>query len=124
MRGCYRDPWYGDIANEKKGDGLGVRFTHTPALTGNLEHWQQDTFVARWDDRSLLADAYITFFAQSRLYNRTRPDESRLTAHGLQLRPSGHGPEARCEKRGAILNPAFSPHRVVGCRQKCVQPLC
>jgi len=48
MRGCYRDPWYGDIANEKKGDGLGVRFTHTPALTGNLEHWQQDTFVARW----------------------------------------------------------------------------
>jgi CubicO group peptidase (beta-lactamase class C family) len=59
--GRYRDPWYGDIAIETKGDGLAIRFTHTPALTGKLEHWQQDTFVARWNDRSLLADAYITF---------------------------------------------------------------
>jgi hypothetical protein len=59
--GRYRDPWYGDIVIEKQGDGLGVRFTHTPALTGKLEHWQQDTFVAHWNDRSLLADAYLTF---------------------------------------------------------------
>jgi len=59
--GRYRDPWYGDIVVEKTGDGLGVRFTHSPLLTGRLEHWQQDTFVARWNDRSLLADAYITF---------------------------------------------------------------
>jgi CubicO group peptidase (beta-lactamase class C family) len=59
--GRYRDPWYGDVAIERKGDGLAIRFTHTPALSGKLEHWQQDTFVARWEDRSLLADAYITF---------------------------------------------------------------
>src|SRR5277367_3079434 len=59
--GRYRDPWYGDVVVESKGDGLAIRFTHTPALTGKLEHWQQDTFVARWGDRSLLADAYVTF---------------------------------------------------------------
>jgi hypothetical protein len=59
--GRYRDAWYGDVLVEQKGDGLGIRFTHTPLLTGKLEHWQQDTFVARWDNRSLLADAYITF---------------------------------------------------------------
>jgi hypothetical protein len=59
--GRYRDPWYGDIVIEKNADGLGIRFTHTPGLTGKLQHWQQDTFVARWDDRSLLADAFITF---------------------------------------------------------------
>ena len=59
--GRYRDPWYGDIVVEAKGDGLGIRFTHTPGLAGKLEHWQQDTFVAHWNDRSLLADAYITF---------------------------------------------------------------
>jgi CubicO group peptidase (beta-lactamase class C family) len=59
--GRYRDPWYGDIVIESKSDGLDIRFTHTPALTGKLEHWQQDTFVARWNDRSLLADAYLTF---------------------------------------------------------------
>lgn len=59
--GRYRDPWYGDVVIEKTGSGLAIRFTHTPALSGHLEHWQQDTFVARWKDRSLLADAYITF---------------------------------------------------------------
>jgi hypothetical protein len=38
-----------------------MRFTHSPALTGTLEHWRHDTFVAHWKDRSLLADAYVTF---------------------------------------------------------------
>ncbi len=59
--GRYRDPWYGDVLVEKTADGLQIRFTHSPKLTGRVEHWQQDTFVARWNDRSLLADAYITF---------------------------------------------------------------
>jgi hypothetical protein len=30
-------------------------------LTGDLEHWQYDTFKVRWRDRSLNADAFITF---------------------------------------------------------------
>ena len=38
-----------------------IRFSHTPALTGDLEHWQHDTFIARWRDRELRADAYVTF---------------------------------------------------------------
>jgi hypothetical protein len=40
---------------------LVMRFTHTPGLTGDLAHWQHDTFVARWRDRELRADAYVTF---------------------------------------------------------------
>jgi hypothetical protein len=40
---------------------LSIRFTHTPTLRGELEHWQYDTFVARWNSRSLGADAYVTF---------------------------------------------------------------
>jgi hypothetical protein len=59
--GRYRDPWYGDVVIEKQGSGLGMRFTHTHALTGKLEPWQYDTFVVRWNDRSLDADAYVTF---------------------------------------------------------------
>ena len=42
-------------------NGLVMRFSHSPALTGDLEHWQYDTFVARWRDRSLAADAFVTF---------------------------------------------------------------
>jgi hypothetical protein len=38
-----------------------MRFTHTPALEGKMEHWQYETFVVRWSDRELRADAYVTF---------------------------------------------------------------
>ena len=40
---------------------LAIRFTKTPSLVGDLEHWQHDTFVARWRDRELRADAFVTF---------------------------------------------------------------
>lgn len=59
--GRFRDAWYGDVLVEEKNGKLLIRFTHSPSLTGELEHWQYDTFVARWTDRTLLADAYMTF---------------------------------------------------------------
>ncbi|MGA9626641.1 MAG: serine hydrolase [Bryobacteraceae bacterium] len=59
--GRYRDAWYGDVAIEDHGGKLTISFTHTRQLTGDLEHWQYDTFVACWRDRSLAADAYVTF---------------------------------------------------------------
>jgi hypothetical protein len=59
--GCYRDPWYGNVLVEAVGGGLGMRFTHTPELVGTLEHWQYDTFIVRWTNRTLDADAYVTF---------------------------------------------------------------
>jgi CubicO group peptidase (beta-lactamase class C family) len=59
--GTYRDAWYGDVVIAQQGDALTIRFSHTPALTGALEHWQHDTFVARWTDRELRADAFVTF---------------------------------------------------------------
>jgi hypothetical protein len=59
--GKYQDAWYGDIAIVEENGKLVMRFSHTPALTGELEHWQHDTFVARWRDRELRADAYVTF---------------------------------------------------------------
>lgn len=59
--GTYRDAWYGDIAIALEGGKLVMRFTKTPALVGDLEHWQYDTFVVRWRDRELRADAFVTF---------------------------------------------------------------
>ncbi|GAB3332412.1 serine hydrolase [Marilutibacter aestuarii] len=57
----YRDPWYGDVFVEPRGDGLALRFGHTPALVGTLSHWQHDTFIVRWDQRWLNADAFVNF---------------------------------------------------------------
>jgi CubicO group peptidase (beta-lactamase class C family) len=59
--GRYADPWYGDVDVSVEKGRLVMRFSHTPALTGDLEHWQHDTFVARWRDRELRADAFVTF---------------------------------------------------------------
>jgi CubicO group peptidase (beta-lactamase class C family) len=59
--GRYRDPWYGDVVVEAKEGRLRIRFTHTPALRADLDPWQYDTFVARWPDRSMDADAFVTF---------------------------------------------------------------
>jgi len=38
-----------------------MRFSRSDPLTGALEHFQYDTFVAHWRDRSLYGDAYVTF---------------------------------------------------------------
>ena len=59
--GIYRDPWYGDVAIAIEEGKLVIRFTKTPSLVGDLQHWQHDTFVARWRDRELRADAFVTF---------------------------------------------------------------
>jgi len=39
---------------------LVMRFSHSPSLTGDLEHFQYDTFIARCGPRAW-ADAYVTF---------------------------------------------------------------
>ena len=57
----YEDAWYGDIAIAWEQGKLVMRFTRTPSLVGDLEHWQYDTFVVRWRDRELRADAFVTF---------------------------------------------------------------
>jgi CubicO group peptidase (beta-lactamase class C family) len=58
--GRYTDRMYGDLTIADEGGRLVLRFSHSPALTGDLEHWQHDTFVARWRQRNI-PDAYVTF---------------------------------------------------------------
>lgn len=59
--GTYNDGWYGDIEIAFENDKLVMRFTKTPLLVGDLEPWQHDSFIVRWRDRELRADAYVTF---------------------------------------------------------------
>lgn len=59
--GRYNDAWYGEVTIALEESKLVLRFSRTPGLVGDLEHWQYDTFVARWRDRSLNADAFVTF---------------------------------------------------------------
>lgn len=59
--GSYADPWYGTVTVRWEAGRLSMKFDHTPSLEGSLEHWQFDTYLARWKDRELRADAFVTF---------------------------------------------------------------
>jgi CubicO group peptidase (beta-lactamase class C family) len=59
--GTYRDPWYGEVVVSREGGKLRMRFSRTPQLVGTMTPWQHDTFTVRWDDRTLNADAFVTF---------------------------------------------------------------
>jgi len=59
--GDYQDPWYGLATIRHEGGRQILSLTHTPGLTGELEHFQHDTFIVRWQERKYNADAYVTF---------------------------------------------------------------
>ena len=59
--GDYQDPWYGVVSIKPVGNKHVMSFTRTPDLTGELEHFQHDTFIVRWKERNFNADAYVTF---------------------------------------------------------------
>ena len=59
--GTYTDPWYGDMEITLRDGKLRIRMVPTPSLQGDLEYWQYGSFVARWSDPELRADAFVTF---------------------------------------------------------------
>ena len=63
--GRYRDPWYGEAVVAVEADGLALTLTRTPGMSAPLEHWQHDSFVARWREAFMgedqPADAYVSF---------------------------------------------------------------
>lgn len=59
--GTYVDAWYGNVVITLENEKLVMRFAHTLSLVGDMEFWQYDSFIVRWRDRELRADAYVTF---------------------------------------------------------------
>ncbi len=58
--GRYEDAMYGQATIRLEDGRLVLRFSHSPAFVADLEHWQYDTFVARWR-RPSIPDAFVTF---------------------------------------------------------------
>ncbi|MDP2138201.1 MAG: serine hydrolase [Candidatus Didemnitutus sp.] len=86
--GTYRDAWYGDVLVRDEEGKLVVQFSRTGQLLGDVEHWQHDSFIIRWRDRSLNADAFLTF----------------------ALHPDGTIREARMEAISALTDFSFDFH--------------
>jgi CubicO group peptidase (beta-lactamase class C family) len=86
--GTLRDPWYGDVVVTNEGGGLVLRFSRTPELVGDLQPWQHDTFVVRWRERWLNADAFLSY----------------------SLKPDGGIREARMEAISPLTDFSFDFH--------------
>ena len=59
--GTYADAWYGTVAITRQGMGLAIDMSRSELLDGPLTHFDGDTFAAIWPDRTMKADAFVTF---------------------------------------------------------------
>ncbi|HQX56330.1 MAG TPA: serine hydrolase [Pyrinomonadaceae bacterium] len=61
ISGTYTDAWLGDAAIEMKGGKLRFSSKRSPRLTGDLIPYKANTYVVKWDDLSMDADAFVSF---------------------------------------------------------------
>jgi len=59
--GTYSDPWFGDVFVMMVEDELWFASAKSERITGRLWPQSEHTFIARWSDRSVNADAWVMF---------------------------------------------------------------
>jgi CubicO group peptidase (beta-lactamase class C family) len=59
--GKYSDAWLGEVAISVKDGRPTFASLRSPRLTGEILPYKANTFVVKWADRSMDADAYLTF---------------------------------------------------------------
>jgi len=59
--GTYSDVWFGDVTVSQKDDKLRFYAVKSPKLTGEMIFYRGNTFIVKWDDRTLDADAFAVF---------------------------------------------------------------
>lgn len=59
--GTYSDKWFGDVVLSVNSGTLHFRSARSPKLSGTMHYYKGNTFVVRWFDRSMDADAFMTF---------------------------------------------------------------
>ena len=59
--GTYTDAWFGDIVILQRNGKLRFESKRSPRLKGEMLYYKANTFIAKWNDRYLDADAYVQF---------------------------------------------------------------
>jgi CubicO group peptidase (beta-lactamase class C family) len=59
--GIYRDPWLGDVIISIKNGKYWFDSKRSPKLTGEMLPYKGNSFVVKWRDRSMDADAFVIF---------------------------------------------------------------
>jgi len=61
VAGRYSDAWFGEISLDLKDGKLRFASKRSPRLTGEMYPYKANSFIVRWDDRSMDADAFVNF---------------------------------------------------------------
>ncbi|UIR54992.1 serine hydrolase [Sphingobacterium sp. SRCM116780] len=64
IQGHYVDNWLGDVAIQVKKNKLEFASKRSPQLTGELFYYQDNTYVVKWNNRFMYADAFVNFDIQ------------------------------------------------------------
>jgi CubicO group peptidase (beta-lactamase class C family) len=64
--GKYKDAWLGEVVISLKNGKLWFDSKRSPKLTGELLPFKGNSFVVKWNDRSMDADAYVIFSLDER----------------------------------------------------------
>jgi hypothetical protein len=59
--GRYRDPWLGDITISTANGKFYFASKRSPKLSGEMFPFKENSFVVKWNDRSMDADAFLIF---------------------------------------------------------------
>lgn len=59
--GTYKDVWFGKVAITNQNGSLHFKAEKSPDLTGTMTFYKGTTYVVRWNDASLKADAFVNF---------------------------------------------------------------
>lgn len=59
--GTYKDVWFGDVVISLKDGKLFFASQRSPRISGEMFYYKGNTFLAKWTDRSLDADAFVMF---------------------------------------------------------------
>jgi CubicO group peptidase (beta-lactamase class C family) len=60
--GTYSDKWFGNVSISSRNGKLWFESERSKDLTGEMLFYKGNTFIVRWNDRSLDADAYVMFY--------------------------------------------------------------
>ncbi len=61
VAGKYADAWLGEVTLSVKDGKLRFVSKRSPNLTGEMFPYKANSFIVRWDDRSMDADAFVNF---------------------------------------------------------------
>lgn len=59
--GTYKDDWFGEVSISLNNGNLYFASKNSPRMAGNMYYYKGNTFVIKWNDRSMDADAFALF---------------------------------------------------------------